>query len=145
MFYLFILFIIISISISPFLKKKALNTLNIYTYVLISLIFMIFLKLCFVLYHYKNLQSFNNIGTKNICYILTATLLTTLPGFCYIYLLQNYNVTKVNPIISPASVMLGFLVGVLIYKEKVSSSQCIGVVITTIGVLTFFYDKYKKK
>lgn len=69
------------------------------------------------------------IETKNVWYIVTATLIYVSLVFLYYKLLVDYNMSKVYPLIKVVSIIIVVCFGVFLFDEKVSIYNIIGIIL----------------
>ena len=89
---------------------------------------------------YDNRNNFNEIGRE--LNIIRIGYVTTLGFLCYIVsfllwqkLLVTYDLSRIVPITTGISQILIIIIGILIFKENVSISSWIGIILIISGVV----------
>ena len=133
-------------SFNPFLKKKAIGNLSSdESLVLTQCLHMTILCFYFVyLFITKkcDLAKYTQLTTKEIFFNLLSSLITAISAIILIKLLQRSNVSYLIPQIQPIVILLSILIGIFIFKEKLTITQIIGCILVITGV--WFLNKNKK-
>ena len=137
--YLIFLILILSWTINPFCKKKASINISSYEYLVINFCLNIFIFLFIWLYLFKtnkvNLNVFNKLTKNQWYWSIWGSFLTLLSAFCLIYLIKNYEVTHILPQINPCVITLTFIIGIILFNEKITIKKCLGILSIIIGLI----------
>ena len=65
--------------------------------------------------------------------------------YFHYYLLSKYDAGYVISIVSPLSIMVTVITGILFYGEEFSRNKIIGSIITCVGIVVMLFGKKTKK
>lgn len=143
---LLLILLVLCWTLNPFLKKKAIGNLSPDESLILSQCLIMFL-LCFYFAYLLikkkcDLTKFTKLSTKQIFLNFIASLITAISAIVLIKLLQRTNVSYLIPQVQPIIMLLTILIGIFLFKEKLTFSQMIGCGLIIIGV--WFLNKNKK-
>ena len=136
--------------LTPFLRKIVLTTANsLDFFICTQAIVLFYIVLTFLFLKIRNPTDYNfksilNLDKKQIIILFLASLATYFSSIALIWLLKYNEATQIMPQLQPIVIVLTILVGILIFKEKVSFMECIGILFIISGVLIINYFKSKK-
>ena len=136
--------------LTPFLRKIVLKTAtSLDFFICTQAIVLFYIVLTFLFLKIRNPTDYNfksilNLDKKQIIILFLASLATYFSSIALIWLLKYNEATQIMPQLQPIVIVLTILVGILIFKEKVSFMECIGILFIISGVLIINYFKSKK-
>ena len=93
---------------------------------------------------HKNIILFKNLSSKFWLLLLCTTLLTIMTPFIYYYLISNYSIIKIVPILEPLIIIFSILLGFFIFNSTITKQELIGISIIIIGIIITTYNKKNK-
>ena len=148
--YFLIGLVILSFVLNPFMKKKAIGSLNpqeflILNHILITLLIIIY---AFYLYSYSicDLYCYRKLSTEELIWGVGASIASIIGSVAFIMLIQKEEVTFIMPNIQPIIIILASIFGYFLFKENMGKYKFIGIIMIIIGSISINYDKiYKQK
>jgi len=145
----YLIILVLSWTISPFIKKMVSQKMGIDEYVLVSTtVFFIFIWL-YYLYRYIFLKKTLNFGVlKNFkiddyAFLLFVVLNSVLSVIIFIKLINMTEVSYLIPQVQCIIIALTFIIGYLIFNESFSMKKGLGIFFIILGIL-FVNMKTKK-
>ena len=143
MFYNFYVYLIVLAIMSPitsYCRQKVLNNISVSQEIIYTSIILLIVYGLRELINKKNiLSSVNNEGKK---YLLINGLLASFGLYLGGIILTKENVLKYKTIQKPVYTIVLLIIGVCIYKEKITIVTLIGVMLLLFGI--FLIEKSKK-
>ena len=137
--YILLLLLVLSWTLTPFCKKRAIGKLNIKEYFVVNFILTSFLATLFWVYliYIEKLpvNIFNKMERSEFYWALVAALLSIIGAICLIYLIKQYDVSYIMPQINPCVIILTALFGLLIFGEKITWKRGIGLLLIFYGLI----------
>lgn len=131
------------IAFSTFIKKDILKICTFKEFIYLEYVLLllpIFLYIMYMNVYNKPIHLVKKLSTKIWIYLLLATFLTIIAPFIYYYLISNYSITKIAPIINPLIIVFTILLGFFIFNETITKQEIIGIVIIIIGIIISTYN-----
>ena len=130
-------------SLRPYFRKYVLGSLGVFEFFLLNSFMIVFILTVVLLYLILTKEiNFQNICNKyyelsffqSVCIMIIATF-TVCSGMMMLHLDKNYNTPIINKVlVNVFSVILLFVVGIFMFKEKYKFSQFIGLILTILGI-----------
>lgn len=137
--YVLLFFLVLSWTLTPFCKKRAIGKLNSKEYFVVNFILTSFLAALFWLYliYMENMpvNIFNKMNNIELCWAISAALLSIIGAICLIYLIKQYDVSYIMPQINPCVIILTAIFGLLIFGEKISWKRGLGLLLIFYGLI----------
>ena len=130
------------ISLSTFIKKDILKVCSFKEFIYLEYILLllpIFLYIMFINVYNKPSHLIKKLSVKLWMYLLLATFLTIISPFIYYYLISNYSINKISPIINPLIIIFTILLGFFIFNETITKQEIIGIIIIIVGIIISLY------
>lgn len=148
--YLGIFFIVILMSVNPFLKRHAMKNITPTEYmtfhgIVISAALIMFVG--FLISTNKFSITFYTKMTKNqIIFTIVSAIITLTNALLLVTLLKEYSPTNITPFIDPLVILLVGFIGYFFMKTSFNSQKIWGYIILILGLLTISFDtkKFKK-
>jgi drug/metabolite transporter (DMT)-like permease len=146
---IYLIILVISWTISPFIKKLVSKKMGVDEYLLVSTtIFFIFIWL-YYLYRYIFLKKTLNFGVlKNFkiddyAFLLFVVLNSVLSVIIFLKLINMTEVSYLIPQVQCIIIALTFIIGYMIFNESFSIKKGLGIFFIILGIL-FVNTKTKK-
>ena len=124
-------------SINPYIKKQTTKSLNKYTFIAITSVFVIIINFIYIYYNNFKLSDLKTATKKDISICLLSSFLSIAPSLIFLNLIQKNNVNALNPIIKPMGILVTALIGIWFYNEPMSRNQIMGGIIILFGTGLF--------
>ena len=124
-------------SFKPYMKKYITSTLNVHEFLLINNVTVSVLVFFIFLYNLINKnETYENIKNLNIYQIISIIIFSLLTiGSTFIFSkLEKENTTLVNTMLKLFSNIMFIVVGLLLFNEKITKKQLLGIVFCGIGI-----------
>jgi len=133
-----IIFLSLLIAYSPFIKKNLLTIFKLdeiifleHAFFIIPFIIYCIYKGCFT----KNKFKFvSKLSIKCACYLSLIITTSLIAGLIYYFLIKNTAMTQLVPILSPMIIIFTVLIGIILFNEKLSFNEILGIIIIIIGI-----------
>tara|TARA_Y100000389_G_C17129025_1_gene349277 strand:+ start:69 stop:539 length:471 start_codon:yes stop_codon:yes gene_type:complete len=126
------------ISYSPYIKKILLKTFKLDEIIFLEHLFFtipLLLYVIYVLFFNKNKFKFLNKVTKtHVCYICAIIISSIIAGILYYFLINNFPISKVVPVLSPLIIIFSVLIGICLFKEKLNKNEIFGILLILLGI-----------
>ena len=135
------------IAMSSFIKKQLLDMCSFKQFIYLEYTLLVIPILIFIFYmsvDHKNIILFKNLSSKFWLLLLCTTLLTIMTPFIYYYLISNYSIIKIVPILEPLIIIFSILLGFFIFNSTITKQELIGISIIIIGIIITTYNKKNK-
>ena len=143
--YIILLFLVLSWTLTPFCKKKAIGTLNNEEYFVVNFLLTALFASLFWIYLLKTGKTKFNIFTKmnliEIIWAIGAAILSIVSAICLISLIKKYEVSHIMPQLTPCVIILTAIFGFVIFGEKISWTKLIGILLILMGLIVITRDK----
>lgn len=143
--YIILLFLVLSWTLTPFCKKKAIGSLNNEEYFVVNFILTALFAFIFWIYLLKTGKTQLNIFVKmnigEIMWAIGAAILSIVSAICLISLIKKYEVSHIMPQLTPCVVILTAIFGYLLFGEKVSWFKISGILLIVLGLIVITRDK----
>ena len=147
--YFLIGLVILSFVLNPFMKKKAIGSLNpqeflILNHILITLLIIIY---AFYLYSYSicDLYCYRKLSTEELIWGVGASIASIIGSVAFIMLIQKEEITFIMPNIQPIIIILASIFGFFLFKEKMGKYKLMGIIMIIMGSISINYDKIYKQ
>ena len=138
LYYIPLIILILASSFKPFIKKIVFNKIGIPNTLFLSMIVNIVFTGCCLYYYKYNIKDLSKISNKKTMILLLSSYILGYAGYVsYIYLTKKYDITKLKPIYSPLSMILIAILGIYIFKEKLTMNQIYGIITIITGTIIF--------
>jgi drug/metabolite transporter (DMT)-like permease len=137
-------------SIDPYFRKHLLNILNTHDYLYLDTFFIFFAVCCVVVYKYiynkkdiiETIENYKKLSIYHIigCFFISG--FTVFSALVIYDLDKHHNTPFINStILKVASMIALAIIGIIIFKEKYSWSQIIGIILTLVGIYLIMNKK----
>ena len=126
---------------NPFIKKLVTKKIDKYTYLAILSIYIFIINAIYIYYNNFKVTTILKVSPKIHFVCLITALLSILPSFIYLNLIQEHDISLLNPIITPLGLILTAIIGMLFFKEKCCKTKVYGGIIILIGTYIFLKKK----
>jgi uncharacterized membrane protein len=134
--YLVLLLTVIKSS-KPYLRKYITTTLNIQEFLLVNNVFvslLVFSMFCYNYFNgYENYKNIKRLDYKQVFLLILFSLLTIGSSFIFSKL-ENNNTAITNTIIKLFSNVMFLVIGFIMFEEKISYRQLLGLLFCGIGI-----------
>ena len=145
----FLLIILIFIFVcNPFMKKIACKNINANEYLLLNhilLTIVVILYASYLFYYNKcNVNCLKKMSRKEIIYAIIAAITSIIGALVFITLIQREEITFLLPNIQPIVLLLGAIIGYLIFKETMNKEKILGIILIILGAVIINFNKIKQ-
>ena len=139
--YIFLLFLVLAWTLTPFCKKRAIGQLTSEEYFVVNFIFTAFLAFLFWIYLLNTGKTKFNVFVKmtstEIIWAIVAAVLSILSAICLIGLIKTYEVSHIMPQLTPCVIVLTTIFGYLVFGEKITLFKIIGILFILLVLILF--------
>ena len=150
--FLMMLLLISGWTIIPFLKKIPLRKITPVSFLLFNHLAVHILLLLYVVFLLTNgkftttvADQFNNLGTKDLLFIIAVSIIGIASGLTWINLIKNHYVSYIIPHIQPLIIVLTVLVSYFFFSEPLNRYNLSGILLVLGGLFLINYGKKKSK
>ena len=145
--YIQIIIIILCWTLGPFVKKKVMNTpsgkrgdeITSLDFLLISNLIGFLMIIAFNILNSKSknnvLDTFKKFTLEHWKYSIINTLLTLISASLFLFVLQKGSVKKYFPLIQSSVIILSFLVGSYVAKERITLTKILAIILISGGIV----------
>jgi uncharacterized membrane protein len=145
--YILLIILILSFVFNPFLKKNASVNLNPDEYLLINhfliTIIIILYAIYLISYNKCDLNCLKKLNYKEILWSIIAAITTVMGSIALIILIQREEISFIMPNVQPIVILIGAVVGYLIFNESMRTMKVFGILLIILGAFMINYDKLK--
>ena len=81
---------------------------------------------------------------KEIIYAIIAAITSIIGALVFITLIQREEITFLLPNIQPIVLLLGAIIGYLIFKETMNKEKILGIILIILGAVIINFNKIKQ-
>lgn len=135
--YIYLSIIILMTSINPYIKKEITKKIDKYTFIAITSIFVFFINIAYLYNNKFEIKKIYKIDQKNIINCFIVSLFSIVPSLLYLNLIQNNDISYLNPILKPIGLLVTSLIGIYYFNETITKNQIIGGLLILTGMNIF--------
>lgn len=128
----------ILISCSPFIKKILLRTFELDEVMIMEQYLVILPLIVYTLYklvYTKHSFTFmKKITTTHVCFLVFLMCSAIIGAILYNFLLSNFSITKIVPILSPLIIVFTILIGFCFFNETLTKNEWFGILFIILGI-----------
>ena len=143
--YFLIGIVILSFVFNPFMKKKAIGSLNPKEFLIVNHLIITFLIIIYAIYLYSynmcDINCYRKLSDKELIWGFGSSIASIIGSIAFIMLLQKEEVTFIMPNIQPIILILVSIFGYILFKERMGRYKILGIILIILGSLAINFDK----
>jgi len=143
--YLLIILLILCFTINPFIKKYASKNVSSYEYIFIYQIFIVGFIFVYSIYLLQTnsckINCYKKMSNKEICWTIIGVITGMFGSIIMLNLVKRTDISYLIPNIQGIVILLGALIGYVVFKESFNKFKIIGILLIFFGILSINYGK----
>ena len=143
--YLLIIILVLCFTINPFIKKYASKNVSSYEYIFIYQIFIVAFILLYSIYLIQSksckINCYKKMSNKEMYWTILAVITGMFGSIIMLNLVKRNDVSYLIPNIQGIVILLGALIGYVVFKESFNKFKIIGILLIFFGILSINYGK----
>lgn len=126
-------------------KEELLKTFTSEEYMIIKYAMTFFSMIFYIIYKTKIVKPIiKKMDKKIISILIFNSILGISSSLLFYYILQNHKIFYILSVITPISIIFSIIFSYYLYNEKITKYDCIGIFLTSFGVIFLNYDDSPK-